>query len=315
MVLVEVAGETVILQKPLDIATGHHQPKVIWPKGAFDQLYVLLQVGHLGLHSLGLFARYACRWLLCSRFYQVSGVRCCKDRLDIGHSVVVGRDHQFRRLNLPQGLHLAQGAEAVDRTMPGLQQFGRFGADAVQQGPLLPDQRNVHIQGCRDASLRYAALDRAQDHLVLLDRSEAADALVVGEGLVIGGHQAGDGRLAHFLQNMQPNMAIQNDEGSVLPSRAGDHRRFDQPDLADRRGDLPIFLALWHSDWQLLDRQDRINRDRAQVRLESRALRRRHFSCLCHALGSRNPSMMMRGKLSRPSARSSVRKFSSFSRD
>lgn len=34
VVLVEVAGETVILQEPLDIATGHHQPEVIGPNRA-----------------------------------------------------------------------------------------------------------------------------------------------------------------------------------------------------------------------------------------------------------------------------------------
>ena len=234
MVLVEVAGETVILQEPLDIATGHHQPEVIGSKGAFDQLDVLLQVGHLGLHPLGLFACHTCRCLLCSRVNQVSDVRCCEDRLDIGHGVIVRGDHQFRRLNLPQGLHLAQGPEAVDRAVPGLQQFGGLRTDAVQQGPFAPDQSHIDIQRGRDAGLRYAALDRAQDHLVLLDRGEATDTLVVGEGFVVGRHQAGDGRLAHVLQNMQPNMAIQEDEGPFLSCRTGDYRRFDQASSASK---------------------------------------------------------------------------------
>lgn len=69
---------------------------------------------------------------------------------------------------------------------------------------------------------------------MLLDGGKAADALVVSEGLIIGGHQADDRRLAHFLQHTKTNMAVEKDEGSVLPRCPGDHRRFDQASSASK---------------------------------------------------------------------------------
>ena len=48
-----------------------------------------------------------------------------------------------------------------------------------------PDGPNVQIQRLGQAVLRYAAVDGADDHQVLLNGGEPVDALVVREGLVI----------------------------------------------------------------------------------------------------------------------------------
>lgn len=150
---------------------------------------------------------------------------------------------------------------------------------------------------------------------MFLDRGEAADALVIGKGSVVGSDQAGDDVRGHFLQDVQPNMAVEQDERAILTRSARNHERFDQAGLADRCGDLRIFLALGNRNRQLLDRQDGSNRNLLQDWLESRPLGRGHFAHMCHVRGSFSPSTTMRGRESSPSARSRVRKFSSLSRD
>ena len=150
---------------------------------------------------------------------------------------------------------------------------------------------------------------------MFLNCRETADALVVGEGLVVGGDQTGDGFLAHLLQDMQTDMTIEQDERAVLTRSARNHEWFDQAGLADRCGDLRILLALGNRGRQLLHRQDGGDRDLTQGRLKSWPLGRGRFTHMCHARGSLRPSTTMLGRESNPSERSKVRKFSSLSRD
>jgi hypothetical protein len=66
-------------------------------------------------------------------------------------------------------------------------------------------------------------LDRFQDHLVLLNGGQAADALVVGEGLVIGCDQTHGVLRPEILQNLQADMAIEQQIGTSVPLLAGDN--------------------------------------------------------------------------------------------
>src|SRR3546814_6665638 len=71
----------------------------------------------------------------------------------------------------------------------------------------LANARYVDVKRPREAFLRNAFLKRFQDHLVLLNDSHAADALVVGYGLVVGRHQADD-RSEEHTSELQSLMRI-----------------------------------------------------------------------------------------------------------
>ena len=58
---------------------------------------------------------------------------------------------------------------------------------------------------------------------MLLNGGQAADALVVGEGFVIGCDQTHGILRAEILQNLQADMAVEQQIGSSVPLLAGDN--------------------------------------------------------------------------------------------
>lgn len=78
---------------------------------------------------------------------------------------------------------------------------------------------------------------------MLLDRRQPADPLVVGEGLVVGGDKTLDLLDAEVLEHLDAEVPVEQQKGVRICGIAGNDGRFDQPDLADRSGDLLIFPA------------------------------------------------------------------------
>src|SRR3546814_16804706 len=81
---------------------------------------------------------------------------------------------------------------------------------------------------------------RFQDHLVLLNDSHAADALVVGYGLVVGRHQADDVLVAALFENVDPHMSVEEPVSFLFPGQAHDDGRLDYADFADRSEESPV---------------------------------------------------------------------------
>jgi hypothetical protein len=115
------------------------------------------------------------------------------------------------------------------------------GANAVEQLDLALDAARVEVQRGRDLFLGDTALDRFQDHPVLLNGRDAADALVVGEGLVVGRHEAFDLFLTQILQDFDPDMSVEQQPAAIGVAAARNHWRLDQSNLPDRCGDLSVF--------------------------------------------------------------------------
>ena len=91
---------------------------------------------------------------------------------------------------------------------------------------------------------------------MLLNGGQAADALVVGESLVIRCDQTHGVLRPEILQNLQADMAVEQQIGTSVLLLAGDHQRFDQADFTDGGGDLFVFASRFGGWSQLLDRQD-----------------------------------------------------------
>src|SRR3546814_4697883 len=81
---------------------------------------------------------------------------------------------------------------------------------------------------------------RFQDHLVLLNDSHAADALVVGYGRVVGRHQADDVLVAALFENVDPHMSVEEPVSFLFPGQALDDGRLDDADFADGGSDLAV---------------------------------------------------------------------------
>lgn len=62
---------------------------------------------------------------------------------------------------------------------------------------------DVEIKRPREAIGRNASLDRVEDHFMLLNDCQPADALVVCEALVIGGDQANHLVGAYIFENFE----------------------------------------------------------------------------------------------------------------
>src|SRR5699024_8153062 len=151
----------------------------------------------------------------------------------IGDGKIVRIDEQFRRLNLPDGLHLAQRAEDGRRAGLVLQDRHGFLADSVQQADLAPDTAEIEVERGRDLLLGDAALDRLADHLVLLDRRETADLPVVGERLVVGGDEAFYLLSTGVLQRLDPQVTVEQQPGGRLVVVPHNNRRLYDTDLGD----------------------------------------------------------------------------------
>src|SRR3546814_16230162 len=80
--------------------------------------------------------------------------------------------------------------------------------------------------------LRNAFLKRFQDHLVLLNDSHAADALVVGYGLVVGCHQADYVLVAALFENVDPHMSVEEQVTLLFLGTAHAHGWLDEADSA-----------------------------------------------------------------------------------
>src|SRR3546814_5908216 len=93
----------------------------------------------------------------------------------------------------------------------------------------IANARYVDVKRPREAFLRNAFLKRFQDHLVLLNDSHAADALVVGYGLVVGRHQADDVLVAALFENVDPHMSVE--EPVSFPFHRSEEHTSEPPSL------------------------------------------------------------------------------------
>ena len=143
-----------------------------------------------------------------------------KQRLGIAGRELVHRHHQLHRLDLPQRQHPLQDRDRVHVDVLVLQHVDDFGADAVEQAHLGTQKGDIDIERLGDALFRYAALDGLHDHLVLLHDRDAADAPVVGDGLIVGRQQTKHLRFAHVLEGLDPEMTIEQEVLAAL-RRAG----------------------------------------------------------------------------------------------
>ena len=120
---------------------------------------------------------------------------------------------------------------------------------------------DIHVERLCNPFLGDASFHRLHDHLVFLDDREAIDALVVGEGLVVGGNQASDFGLAHILENVDTKMTIEKQILARLAPVARDNRRLDNADLSNGSGDLRVFRCLLDRRRDELERLDIGNRN------------------------------------------------------
>jgi len=108
-----------------------------------------------------------------------------------------------------------------------------FGGDAIEQTTLAADQSHIDVQRLCDPVFGQTGFDRFQDHLVLLNGGQAADALVAGESLVIGCDQTHGVLRAKILQDLKADMAVEQQISAPVSLLAGNHQRFDQADFAN----------------------------------------------------------------------------------
>src|SRR5690606_34887906 len=109
-----------------------------------------------------------------------------------------------------------------------------------QKGALSADAGDVHVQGTREPLFGHSLLDRFQDHLVFLDDRDAADALVVRECLVLGGHETHNLGLSTGPKDVDPDMAVKQVEEVAVRTVPDHDGRFDDADFRDGGGDLAI---------------------------------------------------------------------------
>ena len=78
---------------------------------------------------------------------------------------------------------------------------------------------------------------------MLLHDRNAADALVVGDGLVIGRQQADDLRLANFLERLDTQMSVEQEVLAIRATLARDNRWLDDAQLANGGDDLRVLFG------------------------------------------------------------------------
>ncbi len=90
-----------------------------------------------------------------------------------------------------------------------LENLGNLRADAIEKLSLSDNALNVHVERLCNSLFRDASLHRLYNHPVLLNHRQTIDALIVCEGLVVGGNQAGDFGFTHVLEHVDPKMPIE----------------------------------------------------------------------------------------------------------
>jgi len=216
MVQVQMLHDLFVTQKRRNVGPGDHQVQLIITIRCLDLLHFALKSVHFGLHLGHLFGGYAFGYLGLFRIDKLIDRRGGQQSLRIGDRIIIHGHHQLRHFHLADGLQLFQGPEGVDRAMTVLQQIGDFEADAIEQAAFAADQSHVDIKRLGDSVFGHAGLDRFQDHLVFLNGGQAAYALVVGEGFVIGCDQAHGVERAEILQDLQADMAVEQQIGTPL---------------------------------------------------------------------------------------------------
>src|SRR3546814_8922843 len=73
----------------------------------------------------------------------------------------------------------------------------------------LSDRLHVKPQSVCDPLPWHPAIDRTLDHSVFLDRGQPVDPLVVGVGIVVGGHETFDLGDPEIFEHLNPQMAIE----------------------------------------------------------------------------------------------------------
>ena len=173
-------------EKLADVAAEHGKLEMVLAIGVLDLGDPSLKPGKLLFHPSDRLRRHALDAFGLVRLDQLRLRSPGEDRRDIGYRVVVGVHHELGGFDLAQGGHLAQRGEHGRGAGLVLQDRHGFWANAVEQLDPTLDAARVEIQRRRDLFLRDTALYCFQDHPVLLNRCDAADALVVGECLVVG---------------------------------------------------------------------------------------------------------------------------------
>ena len=218
-------------------------------------------------------------------------------------------DHELGHLDLAERLHLFEQAERAFGHRLVLEDLDGLGVQPFEEIFPEHDFLNVEIEGLCDLRLGHAAVQRFHDHLVLLDDGEAVDLVVVGERIVIEGEQAGRGGVAEFAERLQPQVAVEEQEGA-LGAFVGKHdERFDEADGLDRGEHRPVFAEVLIGGLDLPDGQNRIEGeiDAAAFKPEADDGRGAHGFW-------RTRSTINLGSVPRSSARRRVVKFSSASR-
>jgi hypothetical protein len=109
-----------------------------------------------------------------------------------------------------------------------LEHLRDFGTHSVEQRALGLDPPDVDIECLGEFLFGDPALDRLDDHLVLLDRRQPIDPLVVGEGLIVIGNQARGLAVAEVRQRGVAQMAVDQHIGSGVVLAPRDDQGLDE---------------------------------------------------------------------------------------
>lgn len=93
--------------------------------------------------------------------------------------------------------------------------------------------RDIDVQRLGDPLLRNPAVNRFQDHLVLLNRRQPVDPFVVGEGLVFSRDKAVHSLGAALFQNLDPEMTIEQQKLALFVTISNDDGWLYDPNFTD----------------------------------------------------------------------------------
>ncbi len=242
-------------------------------------------------------------------------LRCGGDqRFRVVGREFVHRDHQLGRLDLPQRQHFPEFGERVDCDVLVLENFGYLGADSIQQASLSNDALNIDVERFRNPLLGHASFYGFDDHPVLLNHRKPVDALVVGEGLIVGRNEANDLGLP---RSFRTSIRRWPSSRRYLPGSLRSRATTGGSTMPTSRMDAAIwayfgvFLTAGGHELQGMDLGDG-NAAVASFSKPSSTVDDRHFRAMFSlGLQPRMRVAMFLGSVSSPSARNSVMKFSS----
>jgi hypothetical protein len=166
------------------------------------------------------------------------GRRGSEQGFGIGDVDGAGGDHQFDGFDLAFRTHFAQHAGHFGIEVLVAQQHDRPCRHPFEQIHPFVDGADVEVEGAGQAFLANAAVDGPAQHVVLLNRREAVDAIVVGVGFVVLGQQAGGFGFAQLFEHQHPHVAVEQEKFFLVRIGLGHRKRLDQADFLNRGPDL-----------------------------------------------------------------------------